>query len=1073
MQNYISSVFNREDNVVLVWERPVLGGDRSLRVYKAPWYFFIQDQNGTEKGIDGQSLTRLDFDSRAEFELARKKFGQCYESDIRADAKVLMDYYYDRPTPIVHYAFLDIEVDYTSTIGFAEVDDPYAPVNAITIFKSWLGKYVTFAIPPKGLTTEADLAAVKAKILEQAVKYKLEFTPDVKFFFDEQDLFNAMFEEIEDADIVSGWNSLFYDIPYLVNRAKRIFNPNEIGSFDPTARFCFRGAPSPIRREVMRFGAPHTTYDLNGRTHLDYKDLYEKFTFEGHTSYKLANIAAEEIDAPKLEYDGTLEHLYKGTYEPDVSNLSLSEAIAHEQDDDRVAFCEQRAILRRAIEALDAGELLDPELNLDRDTLVTLYQEADLQARIASFAYFCTYNMRDVEVLVKLDKKLKLMQLVNQMAHENTVPFTAILGTVRYVETGITNRAHNVHRLRVPDKKLSKTKNKKVEGAIVMTPLAGLHKFLGSVDIESLYPSTIRALNMSIETFIGQFEGDDAAWYGIMHGDQNVKWTCTFRDGSTATATAAEWVQYFKDEKYALSGFGTIFDQKVPGMVADTLTFWFSERKRLKNEKKIWDKKAEKLRAELGQKVDKCIDDRFFEDGKQYTEDEWNQIQAAEKEAEHYDLLQLTKKIQLNSTYGALLNEAFKFGRREIGASVTGTGRQITSHMAKTIAELRNPGRPVRLMKRFVPGQFKDIECQELGGLAEMKAWKKRARREGEEVEDMFARARKNNDMEFLLNLPKEVQYNVEKDDDGNEYVAPTAALYWPMFLDTNEDCNDIIYGDTDSCYFSTGEMNYDAAVSRADEIAEQVNASFPEFMHRNFNSIGGNEKLIKAAREVVGEAGLFMFAKKKYTIKVVNLDGKDLRAHPKQKSMGSEIKKADTPKVVQNFLKELMDHVLDGADYDKLERFVNDHRGKLITKKNAILLAPAKQVNSLDEYTAEFNRVERDGFGRAKLPGNVRAAINFNLLLEEHDTEREIAPIKTGDKAAILYVKPNNYGMKSIGVPSEITALPRWFSERFEVDLDLTEQKMIDSKIDSIFKVLGYETPTPHFEFLRSAFDI
>jgi DNA polymerase elongation subunit (family B) len=210
--------------------------------------------------------------------------------------------------------------------------------------------------------------------------------------------------------------------------------------------------------------------------------------------------------------------------------------------------------------------------------------------------------------------------------------------------------------------------------------------------------------------------------------------------------------------------------------------------------------------------------------------------------------------------------------------------------------------------------------------------------------------------------------------------------------------------------------------------------------------------------------------AKKKYTIKVVNLDGVDLRDKPKLKSMGSEIKKADTPKVIQDFLKGLMNHVLDGADYSVLEKFVNSHRGTLIREvKNVLDLAPAKQVNDLDSYYTEYQRTEKLGRGRAKLPGHVRAAVNYNEMILAMDQGAK--PIKAGDKIAILYLKPNYLKMTSIAFPADMVHLPEWFNENFQVDMKITEAKMIDSKLDGIFEALDMELPTPQQSFLNSTF--
>jgi hypothetical protein len=242
--------------------------------------------------------------------------------------------------------------------------------------------------------------------------------------------------------------------------------------------------------------------------------------------------------------------------------------------------------------------------------------------------------------------------------------------------------------------------------------------------------------------------------------------------------------------------------------------------------------------------------------------------------------------------------------------------------------------------------------------------------------------------------------------------------------------------------------------------------------MQEAFNCTDGRELLIKGAREVVAERGLFMHIKKKYTLRVVNLDGADLRGKPKLKSMGSEIKKADTPKAVQDFLKGLMDLILTGEKYDALEKFINEHRGSLIGDTRDVLeLATSKQVNNLDALYAEYKRTEKINNGKMKhCPGHVRSAINFNEMIEHFD-HGGMQPLKAGDKAAILYLNNNAYSINSIGFPPDMQHLPEWFTENFSVDLRKTEEKMIDNKISGIFKALNLEVPSLQLAHLKQSF--
>jgi DNA polymerase elongation subunit (family B) len=521
-RSYVGAAYDYDTDKVLVWERDSSG--RHLKEWKAEHYFFVPAEDGEFKGLDGRPLKRLDFTSASELQEAVRRHGwhERYESDIPPLFKCLMNNYYDLPVPVVHYALIDIEVDYKSSIGFAGPTNAYAPISAVTIYQSWTNQYLMFFVPPMVNGGRAQLTPqeIQGYIIELAERGDLRrgAVPEVTICSHELELLRLMVDAIQDADIISGWNSDFFDLPYIIERLKL-----QLPRLVP--KLCFQGARPPKEKLVERFGSQEKTYTLYGRTHLDYLQLFDKFTFEGRESYSLGNILQEEIGLSKLHYEGTLEQLYH-------------------QDPRRYA----------------------------------------------------AYNFRDIDGLVQLDQKFKFIQLVNQMAHENTCLFENILGTVRYVETGIANRAIRVHGMRVPDKRIT-TDSEKVEGAIVLNPKIGMHEWIGSVDINSLYPSVIRALNISPEMFRGQFLNGEDDWRGIMNGDEAEH---VMRDdsGETFSATGAEWKALLREQQWAISAYGTVFDQSQgPGIVADTLTFWFAERKRLQAEKKKWGKEVKRLES--------------------------------------------------------------------------------------------------------------------------------------------------------------------------------------------------------------------------------------------------------------------------------------------------------------------------------------------------------------------------------------------------------------------------------------------------------------------------------------------
>lgn len=883
--NYVGSWSDWNAEKVHVIERDLKTGERFVKKWAAPFYFYAPHKDGEHESIFGHRLRRLDFSCREEFDSAIRQHPLRFESDINPLDRVLMDNYYGRPTPPVYFAFFDIEVDYKQKIGFAGPLNPYAPINAITVYQSWTGEFITLAVPPPGwdgtLPTEQQMRE----------EFNFDVKPSIFICKDEMELLLAFLDCIQEADILSGWNSEFFDLPYIVKRIELVLGRRALGSL------CFPGAPPPREKLVARYGTEEPTYSLNGRNHLDYLRLFEKFTFEGRTSYSLGNIANEELDIPKLEYEGTLEQLY------------------------------------------------------NRD-----------------FRHFLMYNIRDVEVLKLLDEKFKFIALVNQMAHENTVPFNAILGTVKYVETGITNHAHHVLKKIVHDKQIGS--HDKVEGAVVLTPKVGMHEWIGSVDINSLYPNVIRSLNASPEKIIGQFSNhvDEQDWYAIYKLENpEQRLTLSLDSGEEIVLSAAEWKAFLQENGYAISGYGTVFDQSSGrGVVPDILGFWYSERKRLQAEKKKWAKKAKEL-----------------PDGPEKDE--------AKRQEEHYDLLQLTKKISMNSLYGALLNVAFRFGDERLGASVTATGRRITQFMMENIGEI-------------LTGEWHELRKRRVIG------------------------------------------------NDGKLQI-----LY-------DIDCDAIIYGDTDSCYYKTLQTNKEDAVKEADRAANTVNERFPTFMREAFNCQPGFDELIKAGREIVGVRGLFQ-AKKKYMVKVVDLEG---TAVNKMKSQGSEIKKADTPKIIQEFLKSTVDMILDGKDYDEVAKFVNQQRKDILKNpSNVFLLGVAKQVNNLDAFAAEYQQYEKPGLKKVNLPGHVRASINYNELLDRFD--KGAKQIRSGDKVLIYYLKPNEFGMTAIALPSDLPRFPAWFEKHLAVDISKTEDKMFDSKLGGIFKALGKDIPSPQSVLFNS----
>jgi DNA polymerase elongation subunit (family B) len=459
-------------------------------------------------------------------------------------------------------------------------------ITSVSVYLQWLETMICLAVPPKTLTMEQATELVKD-------------IPNVMLFEKEKDMLDTFLTLIEEADILSGWNSEGYDIPYIVNRVARIM------SKDDTRRFCLWGQ-LPKKREYEKYGKMSETYDLVGRVHLDSLNLYRKYTYEERHSYRLDAIGEIEVGENKTAYEGTLDQLYNN-----------------------------------------------------------------------DFKKFIQYNIQDTALLDKLDKKLRFIDLSNTIAHENTVLIQTTRGAVAVTEQGIINEAHN-RGLQVPNRtNRDNEENIQAAGAYVAFPKKGLHKWIGSMDLNSLYPSVIRALNMAPETIVGQIRLDisDArvhedmhlkkktfagSWEGrfsteeyeaVMDKRKDVALTVDFENGQTEVMSGAEIYKLLFDSNnpWMLSSNGTIFTQEFEGVIPGILKRWYAERKDLQ--------KMLKKAKEAGNKA----------------------------EIEYWDKRQLVKKILLNSLYGAILNPGCRFFDKRIGQSTTLTGRTIVKHMSAEV----------------------------------------------------------------------------------------------------------------------------------------------------------------------------------------------------------------------------------------------------------------------------------------------------------------------------------------------------------------------------------------------------
>lgn len=290
---------------------------------------------------------------------------------------------------------------------------------------------------------------------------------------------------------------------------------------------------------------------------------------------------------------------------------------------------------------------------------------------------------------------------------------------------------------------------------------------------------------------------------------------------------------------------------------------------------------------------------------------------------------------------------------------------------------------------------------------------------------------------------------------------------------------NDILLHNTDSCYFSAystlkkdidrGAIPWtkETVVQLYDQIGNEVNGTFQDFMLQAFHCPKSRGEVIKAGREVVGSKSLFI-TKKRYAVLVYDKEGKraDLDGKPgKIKAMGLDLKRSDTPEFMQDFLSKVLEKVLTGAQEQEILDMISEFRTAFKARPGWEKGTP-KRVNNITAY-----RTKEEKQGKANMPGHVRAALNWNTLKRMYDDKYSMS-ITDGAKVIVCKLKDNPMGFTSVAYPVDELRLPKWFKD-LPFAHDEMENTIIDNKIGNLIGVLNYDlASTQSHNTFNSLFD-
>jgi hypothetical protein len=258
-----------------------------------------------------------------------------------------------------------------------------------------------------------------------------------------------------------------------------------------------------------------------------------------------------------------------------------------------------------------------------------------------------------------------------------------------------------------------------------------------------------------------------------------------------------------------------------------------------------------------------------------------------------------------------------------------------------------------------------------------------------------------------------------------------------------------------------------DSAIKLYDHVSDTVSDTFPQFLKDTFNVPLETGQVMKAGREVVGRAGLFL-TKKRYGILCLDIEGYQPEGG-KLKAMGLEIKRSDTPEFIQDFLEELLVDCLNGHDEDHvIEKIKNfkayfkdlDPWGKGMPKRaNNVTMYTAKmlekatapQTNTLHKLNALKNEKQSN-----MIPGHVRASINWNNLKKANSDAYSLS-VTDGMKVIVCKLKNNPMGYTSVAYPTDELNLPQWFKE-LPFDEEAMEETVLDKKVENVIGPMGFD---------------
>lgn len=262
-----------------------------------------------------------------------------------------------------------------------------------------------------------------------------------------------------------------------------------------------------------------------------------------------------------------------------------------------------------------------------------------------NYQKFIEYNIKDVELVDSLDDKMQLISMVVGVAYDAKVNYHDVFSQVRMWDTIFYNALKDINQV-IPQTKRFNERPKGYKGAYVKEPMVGMHNWVTSLDLTSLYPHLIMEFNISPETLV-QDDKRDVTVDGLVN--QEFDLSDLVNDNRTVAANG----HYFRTDK--------------EGFLPKLLSKMYTQRK-----------KAKTLMLKYEQELE-SLDSKDI-----------NKKRELEFLISKYNNLQLAKKVQLNSAYGALGNAYFRFYDVRQAEGITLSGQLAIKWIERYINQYLN-----------------------------------------------------------------------------------------------------------------------------------------------------------------------------------------------------------------------------------------------------------------------------------------------------------------------------------------------------------------------------------------------